>query len=61
LSEKIENGVRSHHWEDVYQWLVKIDKKYGLSRKEFEYYCKIPVLTPSSGRVFYPYYVLSKP
>ncbi|KAG7284558.1 hypothetical protein NEMBOFW57_010936 [Staphylotrichum longicolle] len=31
-------------WNDVYQWLVKIARKYGLTRDEFDYYCSRDVV-----------------
>ncbi|KAK4234554.1 hypothetical protein C8A03DRAFT_37676 [Achaetomium macrosporum] len=49
-------------WTVVYDWLVKIANKYGLTQDEFDYY--FTVSTPASsrpiGKVFYPYYVLSR-
>ncbi|KAK4034034.1 hypothetical protein C8A01DRAFT_19101, partial [Parachaetomium inaequale] len=55
-----ENVDEAHDvpWTTVYRWLKKIAVKYGLTHKEFEYYCTIS--TPT-GRVFYPFHVLSRP
>ncbi|KAM0496633.1 hypothetical protein ACHAP8_007210 [Fusarium lateritium] len=45
--------------EVLYDNLVNIGRKYGLSKTEFEGYCTIR--RPSgAGRVFYPYHVLSQ-
>lgn len=47
--------------QKVYNQLLRIGAKYGLSRQEFEYYCTIPSPRGKTHRVFYPYHILSRP
>lgn len=44
----------------TYKWLVKIGRKYGLARDEFDEWCTVPTPGPAAGRVFYPSHVLSR-
>ena len=39
----------------------RIAEKYGLTPGEFDYFCTVPAPAPSTGRVFYPFHVLSSP
>ncbi|SPQ20051.1 b226b31c-ec1d-4b71-8ca7-9485d6eda6f1 [Thermothielavioides terrestris] len=49
-------------WNLVYQWLVKIANKYGLTQDDFDYYFTLPAPTSSrsNDKVFYPFSVLSR-
>lgn len=48
-------------WRSVYQSLRQIAAKYGLTDQEFIYHCTLPAPASETGRVFYPYHVLSRP
>jgi uncharacterized Zn-finger protein len=48
------------YWKKVYQWLIRIAQKHGLSRDEFEYYATVSEPNSPGGRVFFPFHVLAK-
>jgi hypothetical protein len=56
---KTNPDAQKVHWASVYQSLLKIGLKYGLTHEEFETYCTIS--TSSGRRVFYPYHIMSRP
>ncbi|KAF4485586.1 hypothetical protein FAGAP_11561 [Fusarium agapanthi] len=45
----------------IYDNLLRIAQSYDLSVSEFEYYCTVPSPYFPQKRVFYPFYILSKP
>lgn len=45
----------------VYKSLEQIAARYDLSDEEFVHSCTIPASASETGRVFYPYHLLSKP
>ncbi|ENH70659.1 Krueppel like proteinous protein 1 [Fusarium oxysporum f. sp. cubense race 1] len=45
----------------IYDNLLRIAQSYDLSVSEFEYYCTVPSPHFPQKRVFYPFYILSKP
>jgi hypothetical protein len=50
LWESTPRAAKDINWKHVYQWLVRIGSKYGLTLDEFEAYCTIPAPTPSKGK-----------
>ncbi|CAG9982751.1 unnamed protein product [Clonostachys byssicola] len=49
------------NWNAVYRKMQEMAINQGLSAEEFDYYCSIPSRGRRTKRVWYPFYILSRP